>query len=114
LSKEIKADGWVARDEGCGGRVCFRIDEPTREASFWGADMSTPLKDIERFEYLTRQDDPIPVSIVPTAELEAMREVVEAAKTTVKAINELHYQGGEVNEVLVSGIQLDQALAKED
>jgi hypothetical protein len=80
MSDEIKPDGWVARDTSCGGHVCFHINEPIRENGFWGAEMSVPIKDAKQFDRLTWEDDSVPVSIIPTAELKELRELMEGYK----------------------------------
>lgn len=99
MSKD-KPEFWVARNRFTKRLRLFVGKDILQRDSFLYKEYSHGLPELSQFQKLTHRDDPIPVSIIPTAELEqkeaelgALRELAEAAKVAeglVDTYNEEH------------------------
>jgi hypothetical protein len=121
MSKEIKPDGWVARDyDGSLNSFSMKpiISQRLKEWIFDKKDCATfPLK-AYWIKLASGHPCGIPISFIPTAELEAMQEVVEALKIIVEKTATIRGDFGEyiytkelTNEMMINA---RQALAKLD
>ena len=102
-----KPDAWVARDES--GTLWVFKTKTKRNNGCWFTNFGDwwwiEKPSASKHKNLTWEHDPIPVSIVPAEELDALREVAEAARESV-----VFATTGLKNRCVVTQIDIQQAL----